>query len=113
MEVVLAVGVVAFAFVAIMGLIPAGMQQFRQAIDTSIGSQIAQRVIEDAEQTDFNTLINYGNTQALVYPNYFFRAPTYALSNSASPASPGACIRYFDEEGNEIVPRPGLVRRSI
>jgi len=104
--VVLAVGVVAFAFVAIMGLIPAGMQQFRQAIDTSIGSQIAQRLIEDAEQTDFNTLIDYTHTQGLVYPNNYFRAPTYAQFNSASPngSNQGACIRYFDEEGNEIVP---------
>jgi len=102
-EVVLAVGVVAFAFVAIMGLIPAGMQQFRQAIDTQVGSQIAQRLIEDAEQTDFNTLIDYSNTQSLLPPTNFFRAPTYALSQSAN-SNPGACLRYFDEEGNEIVP---------
>src|SRR6185369_7455030 len=55
-EVVLAVGVVAFAFVAIMGLIPAGMGQFRQAIDTSVCSQIAQRVMNEAQQTGFALL---------------------------------------------------------
>ena len=63
-EVVLAVGVISFAFVAIMGLIPAGLTQFRQAMDTSVGSQIAQRVIFDAEQTDFDTLVDYTNTRS-------------------------------------------------
>ncbi len=107
-EVVLAVGVISFAFVAIMGLIPAGLTQFRQAMDTSVGAQVAQRVIFDAEQTDFNTLVDYTNTQALEVPGqtFYFRGPTYQYSQAASStgASPGACIRYFTEEGNEIIP---------
>src|SRR5687767_4065395 len=58
-EVVLAIGVVSFAFVAILGLVPAGMSQFRQAIDTAVCAQIAQRVIGDAQQTDFDLLIDW------------------------------------------------------
>jgi type II secretory pathway pseudopilin PulG len=108
-EVVLAVGVVAFAFVAILGLIPAGLTQFRQATDTSVGAQIAQRVIEDAEQSDFNTLIDYNNTVAtnsgtITTQPLYFRAPSVADTTSATAANPGPCVRYFDESGNEIIP---------
>ncbi len=77
MEVVLAIGVVSFAFVAILGLLPAGMTQFRKAIDTSVAADIAQRVIDDAQQTDWDTLVG---TQ---WPAY----------------------RYFDERGVEVVPQ--------
>jgi len=93
-EVVLAVGVVAFAFVAILGLIPAGLTQFRQAIDTSVCAQIAQRVIMDAQQTDFETLIDAKNSKSSE-TNMTFRAPFIG-----EPAE-----RFFDEQGNEVVPK--------
>jgi uncharacterized protein (TIGR02598 family) len=89
-EVVLALGIVAFAFVAILGLIPAGMSSFRQAINISVCSQIGQKVIADAFQADYDTLLTpLGSTQD---------SPTPFLMN----------YRYFDEEGNEILqsPRP-------
>ena len=90
-EVVLAVGVVAFAFVAILGLIPAGMTQFRQAIDTTVCAQIAQRVIGDAQQMDYDVLIDGGGKAA----NFTFRFPKKDASE----------FRYFDEQGNEVVPK--------
>lgn len=98
-EVVLAVGVVAFAFVAIMGLIPAGMGQFRQAVDTSVCATIAQRVINDAQQADFATLIDERNLPVGV-STYTFRLPSIDATNNR----PFKCIRYFDEQGNEIIP---------
>jgi uncharacterized protein (TIGR02598 family) len=73
-EVVLAIGVVAFAFVALFGLLPAGLSTFRQALDNSLGSQIVQRLVNEAQQTDFPTLI-------------------------ATPTGP---LRYFDDQGNEV-----------
>src|SRR5947207_4035315 len=79
-EVVLAVGVVAFAFVAILGLIPAGMSQFRQAIDTSVCSQIAQRVINDSQETDFTTLIDEKNLPTASADDYAFRTPSVAAT---------------------------------
>lgn len=72
-EVVLAIGVVSFAFVAIFALIPLGLGSFRQAIDNSVGSQIVQRLINEAQQTDYPTL-------------------------TATPATQ----RYFDDQGNEV-----------
>lgn len=95
-EVVLAVGVVAFAFVAVLGLLPAGMTQFRQAVDTSVCAQISQRIIIDAQQSDFDVLTdkdNVPNNGGDPTPDYTFRAPKIG-----APA-----FRYFDEQGNELV----------
>ncbi len=72
-EVTMAMGIFGFAFAAIIGLIPMGLSNFRQAMDASVGTQICQRVINDVQQTDFDTLT--GGSQA---------------------------ERYFDEEGNEV-----------
>ena len=79
-EVVLAIGVVAVSFLSVFGLLVAGMQDFNRAVDTSVSSEIVQRIASDAEQTDFNTLI--GNS---VSGNY------YALP-----------MRYFDDQGSEV-----------
>ena len=74
-EVTLAIGVFGFAFTAIVGLIPMGLTTFRQAMDASVGSQICQRVINDAQQTDFAVLTSSSNTRV---------------------------VRYFDDAGNEM-----------
>lgn len=103
-EVVLAVGVVAFAFVAVLGLLPAGMTQFRQAVDTSVCAQIAQRIIMDAQQADFDVLTDKTVTApngGTPIPNYTFRAPSVG----------DGAFRYFDEQGNEVVfttPNPNM-----
>lgn len=52
-EVTLAIGIVAFAFVSILGLIPVGLTNFRGAMDNSIKSQIQQQVTSDVRQTGF------------------------------------------------------------
>lgn len=70
----MAIGIVSFAFVGVLGLIPTGLNASRQAMDVSVGSQIAQRVINEAQQTDFSVL------------------------TSATGTNP----RYFDEQGNEV-----------
>jgi len=89
-ELALALGIVSFAFVGIFGLIPTGLNTFHQAMDTSIGSQIAQRVISDVQQTDFDKLVQSGSAQPSLLP--------FTYSNT----------RYFDNQGNEVVPaNPG------
>ncbi|MGB8352832.1 MAG: Verru_Chthon cassette protein B [Chthoniobacteraceae bacterium] len=81
-EVAFAIGVVAFAFIPILGLIPAGMSAFRQANSTSVTAQIAQRVANDAQQTDYDTLIQSG---------------------SATASTNGTLLlRHFDDQGNEV-----------
>lgn len=70
-EVVMAIGIVSFAFVAIFGLIPIGLTNFRNAMDVSLVSQIAQQVVSDVEQTGLSQLqsnnfpIRYFNDQGV------------------------------------------------
>jgi len=71
-EVVMAIGVVSFAFMSVLGLLPVGMKTFRSAINTSVSGQIFQRIVNEAQQTDFDTLVG------------------------AAPV-----VRYFDDQGNE------------
>ena len=85
-EVVLAIGVVAFAFLAIFSLLPVGLGVFREAMDTSVSAQIVQRVVGDATETEFEQLIANPTSG-----NY------YALP-----------VRYFDAQGTEVkVASPG------
>lgn len=79
-EVTLAIGVVAFAFVALVGLLPVGLQTFRRAVDASVGAQIAQRIVNDVQQTDFDVLVG-GNTGMFLW--------------RAAP-------QYFDDQGTEV-----------
>ena len=102
MEVVLAVGVISFAFVAILGLLPAGLSQFRQAMDNSVGAQIAQRIMLECEQTDFDTLVNLKNIPANPQKTYYTQLATY--SNGDNTKANPFYVRYFDEQGNEVVP---------
>ena len=71
-----------FALVAIFGLMPLGLSTFRKAADISVSSQIAQAIIGDAQQTDYDTLLgsDHVNTTAP-----FNKTP----------------FRYFDNQGNE------------
>jgi type II secretory pathway pseudopilin PulG len=100
-EVVLAVGVISFAFVAILGLLPAGLNQFRQAMDASVGAQIAQRIILECQQTDFDVLTDSADSRgSRGTPGDNFRMKSYAPTDLAKVN--WHLIRYFDEQGNEI-----------
>ena len=61
-EVTLAIGIVAFAFISLFGLLPTGLNVFRGAIDTTLGSQIVQQTTDQYQQTDFDELVNRANT---------------------------------------------------
>lgn len=85
-EVVMAIGIVAFAFISVLGLIPTGLNTFRQAIDASVGAQIVQRVMNEAQQTDFDVLVQGSNGTYLQRP-----------------------VRYFDDQGNEMANSTGAI----
>jgi uncharacterized protein (TIGR02598 family) len=96
-EVALAIGIVAFAFVALMSLLPAGLTTFRRALDISICTQIAQRIVGEAQQVDFDVLTDKANLPSSAQgKEYSFRMHR--------PGSAQIWIRYFDEQGNEIIP---------
>ena len=71
-EVLLALGIVAFAFMALCGVLPVGLQSYRGAMDATHRANIVQRVSGELEQASFADL----------------------------PALAGT-VRYFDSQGNE------------
>lgn len=81
-ETALALGIVAFSLTALVALLPGGLTQFREAMNTSIEAQIFQRLVTDAEQAEFDTL--FGNADAASHG--FFALPT----------------RFFDDQGSEV-----------
>lgn len=82
-EVAMALGILSFALVSLMALVPMSLKQFRGSIDATVGAQISQRVITDAQQAEFDGLMN----QAERTTDDFFVLP----------------IRYFDEQGTEVM----------
>ena len=86
-EVSLALMVVAIALVALLGLLPSGMNNFRSALDGQIAGEIFQRVMADAQETDFDTLIKSGtDTEKGGASQQFYRLP----------------LRHFDNQGTEV-----------
>lgn len=55
-EVALALGILTFALVALVGLLPAGLRSFESAIDATVQTQIAQTVATRARQAKFTEL---------------------------------------------------------
>ena len=85
MEISLALAIVAIALVALLGLLPSGLTNFRAAMDAQTAGEIFQRVVADAQETDFDTL----------------------LASKAETGGPGAQfyrlpLRHFDNQGTEV-----------
>jgi len=55
-EIVLALGIVAFGLISVVGLMPIGLTTLRNTIETSVSTQIAQVLINEVQQTDYNSL---------------------------------------------------------
>ncbi len=86
-EISLALAIVAIALVALLGLMPSGMNNFRSALDAQIAGEIFQRVAADAQETDFDTLIKSGtDTEKGGKGAQFYRLP----------------LRHFDNQGTEV-----------
>jgi uncharacterized protein (TIGR02598 family) len=74
-EVILALGIVTFGMIPVFGLLPVGMNSFRNSMNTTICVQIGQRVVNDLQQTDFDEI---------------------------QPSLAAGSLRYFDVQGNEL-----------
>jgi uncharacterized protein (TIGR02598 family) len=62
-EVTLAIGIFTFAGVALLGLLPAGLKTFEDAIDATVASQIAQGITTQARQAKFSELEQFNGNQ--------------------------------------------------
>lgn len=76
-EVVMALGIMSFALMGIVGLLPAGLSQFRQAVDVTTKAQISQELTSMVQRTEFSDLSEFGT--------------------EGSPK-----ISYYDSEGAEL-----------
>ena len=68
-EISLALGIIGFAFIALLGLLPVGLQTFRSAIDTGNEARIVQSFFSMLMATDFEKIreLDYGTTGEIYY----------------------------------------------
>jgi uncharacterized protein (TIGR02598 family) len=94
-EVALAVGVIAFAFVALFGMLPVGLQTFRDAIDTSNEARIVQTFVSKVLATDFKNLKTTVDAAATNEVVYFDEEGTQT-DTSLSPLASKANSRIYE-----------------
>ena len=61
MEVTIALGIVGFAAVTVMALVPVGLKSLRNSIDQTAESQIGQQISSDILQTPFSQVRGFTN----------------------------------------------------
>jgi uncharacterized protein (TIGR02598 family) len=68
-EVAMAIGIAAFAFVALLGLIPTGMSTFRGAVDTANEAWIAQNLHSMVQVTEWEEVdkLDHSQSQEIYY----------------------------------------------
>ena len=107
-EVAIAIGILAVALVSLLGLLPAGMTNFRKAMDTSITAQIAQKILHDMEEAEFDEVIDVthlpkdpADPTNYCAPNFSFRAP--AVGETDSNSNRVSKVRFFTDQGAEVI----------
>jgi uncharacterized protein (TIGR02598 family) len=85
-EVLVAVGIGVVAVTTLFALLPAGLSNFRQSMNISVTSQIGDRLLKEASQTDYAELVAEPQTKPW---------------------------RYFDDEGVEMKTAEGAVFHAI
>lgn len=93
-ECVLALGVVGFAFVSLVGVIPVGLNTFRSAIDGTVSAQISQRVVAEARQAKFTELLALNK-------------------NSDADSTQPVADYFFDDEGVPVAPPLHIYEASV
>lgn len=95
-ETALALGIVAFALIPLIGLLPVGLQLSRSASDYTVAAQIAQRLSGMVQQSDdpSSTLKKDGGSP-LIQSYYAFDnegQPVSQLSNTTTAVGSGAAV---------------------
>ena len=87
-EVTIAMGILSFALVTMLGLMPVGLNTLRGAADATTTAQIVQRISGEARLTSFENLPARFHNQ-----EFYFDEEGGFLTNS--PAAPPANVRYW------------------
>ncbi len=94
-EVTLALGVVAFSLVSILGVLPVGLTNLRTAIDTSVETQIFNQVASEVALMSYTEIDDYVQTSPLYYDDNGRRVDSGAAASYradltlATPNYPG------------------------
>jgi uncharacterized protein (TIGR02598 family) len=91
-EVVLAMGVVSFAILTLLALVPAGMAGFQQAQTNNVETDIIQKINTELQNAPYSSLFN---------------TTTGAATNTTVFGSAGT--RYYDMEGDSLTGQAGAV----
>ena len=93
-EVTLALGIAAFALIAIFGLMPVGMRANQSASEQTIASQIASVIIADLRTANGSSTPLYGINTATGGTLYFAESRTAGNTGFSFSITPGAQDRY-------------------
>jgi uncharacterized protein (TIGR02598 family) len=105
-EVVLAIGVTAYAGFAIAGLIPLGMSSFRQTKNISTASLISRQIFSELQATPFAVIIEPANGEQTPW-----RLPPPGRSSNVTSGATNN-VRFFDEQGDELAATTGATTSS-
>ncbi len=99
----MSVGIMGFAFVAILGLVPVALTSFRDTKTATVSSQISEQIIAQVQVAPFSALTSTNQTavslmsQGVTYVAMCLLAPP-EQNGSATPY-----VRYFNEQGVEVL----------
>lgn len=77
-EVIMAIGIVSFSVLAVLGLMPVGLSTLREATDSTVESQIVQRMASESWLTSFSALQTNYNDRTFYYDDagrYLAKSP--------------------------------------
>lgn len=102
-EIALAVGIMGFCLVAVLGLLPTGMNTQRSAQEEARAASALEMVASAAESLRFTSRSSGNATWA--FPNYFSDNPDPANNPSVVWVSQGPWnVTFFVSEGGLIIP---------
>ncbi len=102
-ELVLAIGIVSFAFMAILGMLPVSLATFNKSINATVESQIAQRLQSAAAQTPFANINNIASDS--YYDDEGFPATASDFIYHARLTVPAPLVTVGGASGGVVQPR--------
>lgn len=98
-ELALAISIVAFSFLALLGLLPAGLQSNRASLRNTLQTHILQSISADVRLTDFQTL--QSDAFSLSFPRTYDNEGN-VLTNSEHPQVPIYTVQLVSAAAAEL-----------
>lgn len=102
-EVTIGLGIMSFSLVALIGMLPVGMDTFRKSVETTVQAQIVQQLVNDLQQTRFDQIRNGQNSSV----DYFFDDSGFKTDKSDWVFNAQLTIAPGDAEGTPLPAKDG------